>query len=142
MQWRKPRAPNFAAQPQALSGALVNSSNQNKEVVIIFFVQVCQKPRSGISCAAAFGCAGVADQKMKVNFTCGLWRTICLNGSRNWVRAEIRKRELFGMGRKSPIQSALNVCSTWQRASAVFQRSILKRSILCESGWLIKRSKK
>ena len=39
------------------------------KVVIIFFVQVCQKPRSGISCASAFGCAGVADKKMKANFT-------------------------------------------------------------------------
>ena len=63
------KAESFAPQAQALSGALVNSSNQNKEVVIIFFVQICQKPRSGISCAAAFGCAGVADQKMKANFT-------------------------------------------------------------------------
>ena len=63
------RSESFAAQLQALLGALVNSSNQNKEVVIIFFVQVCQKPRSGISCASAFGCAGVADKKMKANFT-------------------------------------------------------------------------
>lgn len=63
------KAESFAPQAQALSGALVNSSNQIKEVVIIFFVQACQKPRSGISCAAAFGCAGVADKKMKANFT-------------------------------------------------------------------------
>lgn len=47
------------------------------KVVIIFFVQVCQKPRSGISCAAAFGCAGVADKKMKANFTYDRYTVYC-----------------------------------------------------------------
>ena len=116
MQWRKPRAPNFAPQAQALLGALVNSSNQNKEVVIIFFVQICQKPRSGISCAAAFGCAGVADQKMKVNFTFPiLWI------GKIWYNriGKGNKKEVTKTGREYREQSAKRISAMIERRNRI-----------------------
>ena len=66
---RKPRAPNFAAQPQALSGAAVNSSSLNKEVAKISFL-LCMRLKRALMKRGAkiifYGCFFANYQKNRV----------------------------------------------------------------------------